>query len=366
MLEVETAGELQEMLSSRGNLRDVIVEGVDLAGIEIDWGACDFTRAVFIACPMADATAHELLAGGAVVIPDLRDNRPYSVYPSTLYGYEDLVAGGADARIERWFRGSLERPGDANPTGPVEAIAQRLHDTAMTDGIYELIRPAEGEGRRVVGIMGGHSLRRDTADYAAIVLLAYRLTEAGYFIATGGGPGVMEAGNLGAYLTRAGDEGALAEAIATLATSPSVEHPGYDDAAERVHSWWAGREGGESLGIPTWVYGHEPVARFPTHIAKYFANSIREDGLLQIADCGIVFARGGPGTIQEVFQDAAINAYAPPEQRAPMVFLGSEFFSANGVFDVVRSQAAGASPPYDELLSLTDDVEEAVDFIGSR
>ena len=42
--------------------------------------------------------------------------------------------------------------------------------------------------------------------------------------------------------------------------------------------------GRQSLGVPTWFYGHEPTNLFATHVAKYFANSIREDGLLAIAD----------------------------------------------------------------------------------
>jgi hypothetical protein len=48
-----------------------------------------------------------------------------------------------------------------------------------------------------------------------------------------------------------------------------------------------------------------------------------------------------------------------------MVFLGREFFTANGVWEVMRGQAAIAAPPYGELLALTDDVEEAVGFIAA-
>ena len=42
-------------------------------------------------------------------------------------------------------------------------------------------------------------------------------------------------------------------------------------------------EGASSLGVPTWFYGHEPSNLFASHIAEYFANSVREDGLLAIA-----------------------------------------------------------------------------------
>jgi len=48
----------------------------------------------------------------------------------------------------------------------------------------------------------------------------------------------------------------------------------------------------------------------------------------------------------------------------PMVFLGREFFTGNGVWEVVRRQAALSSPPYEELLLLTDEVEEAVEFVA--
>ena len=208
--------------------------------------------------------------------------------------------------------------------------------------------------------MGGHAIRRDSHEYAAVVRLGFELTEAGYLVVTGGGPGVMEAANLGAYLTREGPPGeidAVADALRMLSRAPSVEHPGYRDAADEVRAARADATGGESLAIPTWHYANEPLGRFATHIAKYFANSIREDGLLRLADHGVVFARGGAGTIQEVFQDAAINGYAPPGERVPMVFLGSEFFLGNGVWEVMRGQAAAAEPPYTHLLTLTDDVE---------
>lgn len=77
--------------------------------------------------------------------------------------------------------------------------------------------------------------------------------------------------------------------------------------------------------MPTWFYGHEPSTPFATHIAKYFSNSLREDGLLAIAVDGIVFAPGRAGTLQEVFQDACQNYYRKFSDRfAPMAFLDRE------------------------------------------
>ena len=59
-----------------------------------------------------------------------------------------------------------------------------------------------------------------------------------------------------------------------------------------------------SLGIPTWLYGHEPSTPFATHIAKYFVNSVREDTILTVAYGGIIFTPGSAGTLQEIFQEA--------------------------------------------------------------
>ena len=110
-------------------------------------------------------------------------------------------------------------------------------------------------------------------------------------------------------------------------------------AALDVRRRWP--DGGESLGVPTWVYLDEPTTGFATHIAKYFTNSIREDGLLAIARSGVVYAPGGAGTEQEIFTDTAQNSLTLYEVRSPMVFFGREFFEAQHpeLLAAVRRQA---------------------------
>ncbi len=364
-VEIESAAELKRRLGATGNLRNVIVQGVDLDGIAVDWQATDVSGAFFIACRIPDRdVAMSLQSNGAVVIPDL-EGRPFRVYPPRLYSYEELVGGGADEAIQRYFDRSRSLTGDPDPDQPLEAIAQRLHDTAMTDAIWDLIAPEDGPARRVVGVMGGHACRRDDPTYWTVVELAFDLAAAGLTIATGGGPGIMEAGNLGAYLSGCGDRAVIAAAREQLALAPTVADRGYGARAEAVHAAHADCRGGVSLAIPTWLYDHEPVGRFASHIAKYFANSIREDGLLRVAAAGIVFAPGGPGTIQEVFQDLAVNAYAEPGSRAPMVFLGREHFESSGIYDLVIRTAAKADPPFPDLISITDDIGEAAAAILS-
>ncbi|MCL4286338.1 MAG: LOG family protein [Thermoleophilia bacterium] len=366
-IEIETAAELTLRVESGLGLTGAVVQGVDLGEAPVDWDSVELAGAFFVGCRIPDGdVALTLQRHGAIVVPALGDGRPFRVHPPHLYSYEDLVGSGLDAAVRSYFETTRRRRGDPDPELPVEAIAQRLHDTAMSDAIWDLVRPEGERPRRVAGIMGGHRVRRDDPGYRLATELGYELAASGLTIATGGGPGIMEAGNLGAYLTRAGDRGAIDAALATLARAPSVEHPDYGIRADEVHARHAGGAGGVSLAIPTWLYGHEPVGRFATHIAKYFANSIREDGLLRVAAAGIVFAPGGAGTVQEIFQDVAVNAYAPAGERAPIVFLGAEWFRSSGIVAVVERFAGAADPPFADLVLVTDSVAAAVERIVSH
>ena len=113
------------------------------------------------------------------------------------------------------------------------------------------------------------------------------------------------------------------------------------------------------VGIPTWLYGHEPPAPFATHIAKYFANSVREDGLLAIAKHGVIFAPGSAGTTQEVFQDAAQNHYANQQFISPMIMFGEEHWTKKRpVWPLLATVAKGKE--YGELIALTDSEDEII------
>jgi predicted Rossmann-fold nucleotide-binding protein len=128
-------------------------------------------------------------------------------------------------------------------------------------------------------------------------------------------------------------------------------------AADEVREHFA--PGGESLAIPTWVIRGEPISQFASHIAKYFSNSIREAGMLAVATAGIVFAPGGAGTMQEIFQDAAQNAYRT-YGRSPMAFLDTRHYCAEtGLYPAVERQAARLG--FADLLSIADEPEQVLD-----
>lgn len=221
----------------------------------------------------------------------------------------------------------------------MHSIVRAIHDNSITQAIRRFVG-----GRKVVGIMGGHKLERTATAYRDIVLLAQRLSERGFTMASGGGPGAMEACHVGAALAGAGAS-AVDEALGVLASQPSLpagldrivhDDGTVDDTVLRaLHAWQtpafelarASAPGAASLAIPTWHYGHEPPTPIASHIAKYFQNSIREDGLLALAKWGVVFARGSAGTMQEIFQDAAQNYYRSYEWFSPMVLLGTRYWT---------------------------------------
>src|SRR5690606_35399908 len=150
--------------------------------------------------------------------------------------------------------------------------------------------------------IGGHALRRGTEDFAAAALLGHRVAQAGALVLTGGGPGAMEAANLGAW---APDEEVLAEALEAVAQVP--------DFAPDIAAWVRpvlglrsaaghGPRRLRSVGIPTWYYGHDPPNAFAQLVAKFFSNALREDLLLAHSRDGHVVLPGAAGTVQEVFQ----------------------------------------------------------------
>ncbi len=243
---------------------------------------------------------------------------PFEATPDRLYTRADLYEGFDDGGLEATTDWAIYLQAEVSgrpPVAPTLALGHRLHDHGITIALDEF-----RSGRQLVGVMGGHALRRGSPGYDQAVGLGAAVAEAGFCLTTGGGPGAMEAANLGAAASTV-DESTRTGWLARLAESPTF----YDDAdgfaAAALEIAAELTEPVESLAVPTWFYGHEPTNPFATHIAKYFANSVREDGLLAICTSGIVFTKGGPGTAQELFQDAAQNAYRTVGPASPMILL---------------------------------------------
>ena len=331
------------------------LQDLDLRGRSDVLRRVDPHGALFLGCLIDAGVEDGLRAGGALVFPSVPDI-PVDAYRPSLYTPQELYDGLAtsyeqtlDARVYAW----------AQRTGHdlYAALAQSLHDLSVDDALVELVRD-----RRLVGVMGGHALERGSSAYADAARLARSLTRAGLTVATGGGPGAMEAANLGAYLAGF-DDPALDDALDLLAGAPGFE-PSIGDWAEAafaVLDRWP--DGGSSLGVPTWFYGHEPPNAFASHIAKYFRNAIREDVLLHVCTAGIVFLPGRSGTVQEVFQDACENYYADPGTVAPMVLVGTGFWTRElPVWPLLQTLAEGREMAL--RVHLVDDLDDVLPLLA--
>lgn len=299
----------------------------------------------------------DLRSRGALVFPSVPDV-PFDAYRSRLYTPEELYDGlpaghyadTVDARVYAWSRHTGH---DLHAL-----LAQSLHDVAVDDALEEWLR-----GRRVVGVMGGHALARGSGGYADAARLGRSLARAGLTVATGGGPGAMEAANLGAYLSGR-DEGVLDEAIDLLAKVPSYEHSvaAWARSAVDVRRRWP--DGADSLGVPTWFYGHEPPNALANTVAKYFKNAIREDILLHVCRGGVVYLPGLGGTVQEVFQDACENYYAAADDVAPMVLVGRAYWTERmPAWPLLRALAEGRTMA--DHVHLVDRLDEATALLAS-
>ena len=365
LLEVQSAEELAAVLDSGRTLAGVRVQGVDLRPLaDALLARTDLDGLVVLGGRMGKKLAHHLLHRGVLVFPT-DPSAPVDPYRARLYQPEELYTGLAsgydatpDARAYHWF---------CDPLIAHDALVttmRAIHDDAMGSALTDLL-----DDLPVVGVMGGHDLRRDTPAYAAAARLGHRLAQADRVVLTGGGPGAMEAANLGAYCRSDTD---LDAALAVLSLVPSFT-PDIGawarSALEVRHRIQDGSLDPEadpmprSVGVPTWFYGHEPPNVFCDGIAKYFSNALREDGLLARCTAGLVVLPGAAGTVQEIFQAVTPLYYSPPERvLPPLVLVGVEHWTQR-VPVWTALEALGAGRSLGGAVHLVETVEEAAALV---
>ena len=294
------------------------------------------------------------------IIEDI--NVPFDIYPTSLYTTGTLYEGYVRNKPETYeqcfdqqvYEHFIRKGKRCNESG--ELMARALHDQAITLAMYDFL--SRYDEKCIVGIMGGHGILRTSEEYKQVVFLSKILTELGSLMVSGGGPGAMEAANLGAWMAGFTVEETL-EAIEMISVAPSFKDEGWLDTAFSVREkYFQSRY--ESLGIPTWLYGHEPANVFATQIAKYFTNSIREDEILTIAMGGIIYTPGNAGTMQEVFQDAVQNHYLSFGYSSPMIFMNSEFWTKEMPIFKLFEYLIDEGKYKNLILLLSDSIEEIV------
>ena len=172
-----------------------------------------------------------------------------------------------------------------------------------------------------VSVFGSARTPREDPEYARAEALGAALARAGFTVITGGGPGLMEAVNKGCC-----DAGGTSVGL-------GIELP----FEQRLNDW-------VDIGI---------------QFRYFFA---RKTMFVKYAQA-FVNLPGGFGTMDELFE-ALTLVQTRKVTRFPVVLLGTEFWG--GLVGWIREQllSTGKIDPDDlDLLTVTDDVDEAVDVI---
>lgn len=177
--------------------------------------------------------------------------------------------------------------------------------------------------RRGVTIFGSARLHADTEEYAQTEHLAGQLAKAGYAVITGGGPGLMEAANKGAF-----------------------------------------ENNGRSVGINIFLEHEQEPNRFQTDKVNLRYFFIRKVMLVKYSDAFIAMP-GGFGTLDELAE--ALTLIQTKKMRPMPIFLvGSEFWA--GLLDWFSGTLVdkGLIHPEDlNLFRVVDDVDEITPAIDA-
>jgi len=201
------------------------------------------------------------------------------------------------------------------------AIISRLDDEARIARVDDELRQGFRALRHVgkaVSIFGSARTPADHPEYAAARELARRLGEAGFSIITGGGPGIMEAGNRGAAEAGAGSIGL------------GIELP-------------------MEQGLNEWV-------RTPLEFHFFFTRKVM---FVRYASAFVVFP-GGFGTLDELFEALTLRQ-TEKIRHFPVVLVGSSYWG--GMVDWLRERMLtdGKIGPEDvEQIELVDNLDEVV------
>ncbi|MET8553847.1 TIGR00730 family Rossman fold protein [Streptomyces sp. NPDC004959] len=172
-----------------------------------------------------------------------------------------------------------------------------------------------------ISVFGSARTKPDAPEYALGVRLGRALTEAGYAVITGGGPGAMEAANRGAWEAQ-----------------------------------------GTSVGLGIELPFEQGLNRYVDIAVNFRYFFVRKIMFVKYAR-GFVVLPGGFGTLDELFE-ALTLVQTQKVTRFPIVLFGTAYWG--GLVNWLRDTliAEGKANPDDlDLFHLTDDVDEAVALV---
>lgn len=180
-----------------------------------------------------------------------------------------------------------------------------------------------GRAGPCVSIFGSARLNEDNPYYQQAVRLSEMITDLGFGVITGGGPGIMEAGNRGARNRK-------------------------------------GKSVGLCINLPFEEQANPYVDRKYMMVFDYFF--ARKVMFIKYAQSFVVFP-GGFGTLDELFESLTL-IQTKKINRFPVILIGTEFWG--GLIDWIKDTLVknGTISPGDmDLFHVTDDLDEAVNII---
>lgn len=175
-----------------------------------------------------------------------------------------------------------------------------------------------------VSIFGSARTKSDHKYYKLATDIAAKCIEEGFGVITGGGPGIMEAANKGAYLS-------------------------------------GGLSVGLNIDLPFEQFNNPYIE--PSRILHHRYFFVRKVMFVKYAQAFIV-CPGGFGTLDELFEVLTLiqtNKLSP----VPVILVGSEYWSGlkQWIVDVMLHQANNISEKDLDLIPITDDADEVVSII---
>ncbi|HMM47105.1 MAG TPA: TIGR00730 family Rossman fold protein [Thiobacillaceae bacterium] len=175
--------------------------------------------------------------------------------------------------------------------------------------------------RPAVSIFGSARTPPEHAYYMLTEQIARKLSDSGFSVISGGGPGIMEAANKGAYFGK----------------SPSI---------------------GLNIQLP-----HEQVANLYQDISQTFQHFFARKVMFVKFAAAYVVMPGGFGTLDELFE-ALTLVQTGKIGRIPIILVGSKFWA--GLADWLKDRLIGEnmiSPEDVDLMRILDKPEEVVEAI---
>ncbi len=217
-------------------------------------------------------------------------------------------------------------PATADPGRAAEINYSARESWRMLGIMAEFVEATErlASIRPAVSIFGSARTPPDDANYMLTEVIARKLSDAGFSVVSGGGPGIMEAANKGAYFGK----------------SPSV---------------------GLNIQLP-----HEQSANLYQDISQTFQHFFARKVMFVKFAAAYVVMPGGFGTLDELFE-ALTLVQTGKTARFPIILVGTEFWAGLSEWMKGTLVKEGMISPEDlDLVRVIDKPEEVVEAIFSH